>query len=434
MDIVIKKGGRYVPPFLIFIWDYVHNSPKFLFVFRKKLHILEKNIGKVMSEVGLNENISIGKRVFHIQTSTSINNGYIKAEIFEKGRLLSIMYKNFEKRGENVGPGNRIKNHVEDFHKNIINNISVVFSISKRIIGLKNKYAHLYIGIVFYFLNLINEAEEHLSYVISLDKSNQIAYKYLIKIALKENNIEQAVLYKDELRKLKKTFADIHNIIGLVEYYSGNLIEAIQCFKKATAQNENYFEAYVNLMIVFIKSYAKVESSISSEEHTRKFKFLSGLYQKMEKALEENHRKNRLMEINIKPIGEEIARKNYERALHYLKKIHFNFFKEVDNYRILGYEIYLRIKYDLENLSNEEIASYEEKLKKTLKNHPEYADLWNVLGLIYIVHTRNLFKVSLDNFDKALQLNNSFKIARKNKLLVQNDGKELNTALLRMLK
>ena len=129
-----------------------------------------------------------------------------------------------------------------------------------------------------------------------------------------------------------------------------------------------------------------------------------------------------------------MKRQDYDKVLVLLKKLQTQFFNEVDNYRILGYEIYLKVKYDLINLSSDEINFYENNITQILKDHPEYADLWNVLGLIYIVHTKNLFNISLNNFSKALDINTSFKIAKKNKKLVENDGKELISVLNTMLK
>ena len=386
-----------------------------------------------MSEVGLNENIVIGERVFHIQTSTNIASGLIKAEVFESGRLLNTMYRKYEKRKENIGANTRVKKLVETFHKSIIKNINNIFNIAKTIRKENDVFSHLKIGILFYSLNLYSEAVEHLTIVCSLDEKCQLAHKYLIKIALKAKNVKQAQEFKNKLVIQKNKFADVFNVIGLVEYYSSKYIDSIKAFKKAIALNPNYLVAYVNLLMVFIKSYEKVDKSINTEEQEKKYSFLNKLFKKAEEALKNNYKENRYLEVKLDNISENLKKRDYKKMFDLLKKIHIKLFNEIDSYRILGYEIFLRVKYDLNQLSHYEISLYEENINKILKDHPEYSDLWNVLGLIYIVHTKNLFNISLENFDNALALNESYKSAMKNRKLVENDGKELITVLNSML-
>lgn len=387
-----------------------------------------------MSEVGLNENIVVENRKFHIQTSSDHINGLIKTEIFEQGRLLNTVYKHFEKRTEDRGPNVRIKKLVENFHQNIVNNISQIFIISKKVFESRDVFSHYKIGVLFFSLNLFDEAELHLNEVVRLDKNMYFAYRYLIKLALKKKQIKKAVLYKNELLSYNSVdFADLFNVIGIVTMFEGTTVSSIQYFKKALELNPDYLEAYINLLFAFLDSYLLLQNKLTKEEFEKKHQFLLSIFKKLKKAHQKNVHKNRFVFVNIDEIEQLLSIRDYELLKSILKRYQEKFFEEEENYRILGFEIYIRIKYALDQLTDEELDFYQQQLEIILKDHPEYYDLWNVLGLIYIVRTKKLFNESKEQLEKALQLNKNYKNAKKNLRLVENDGRELISVLNSLL-
>jgi tetratricopeptide (TPR) repeat protein len=387
-----------------------------------------------MSEVGLNENIKVEGRTFHVQTSSDHLNGLIKAEIFESGRLLNVIYKKYERREGNQGPNERIRKLVENFHQNVVNNISQIFEISGKVFENNDVFGHYRIGVLFFSLNLFDEAEKHLNEVLKLDKNLYFAYRYLIKLALKQKKLKKAVLYKNELLNYPEIkFADLYNMLGLTTFFEGATVNSIQFFKKAIELNPNYLEAYMNLLYAFLESYLYIKDKISEKEFRRKHQFLMNIFKKLKKSYEYNLSQNRFHFLNIDEIEELLQMEDYELLRSALRRYQEKFFSEEENYRILGYEIYVRIKYALEKISQEELEFYQEQLEYILKDHPEYYDLWNVLGLIYVVRTKNLFSESTNLLEHALELNTDYTSARKNLRLVQNDGRELISVLNSML-
>lgn len=388
-----------------------------------------------MSEVGLNENITVQGRTFHLQTSSDHLRGMIKVEIFEKGRLLNTIYKHYERRNRNEGPNERIKRLVEYYHQNTVNNISNIFTISSRIFEQNDILGHYRVGVLFYALNLFDEAEKHLNEMLKLNKDYYIAYRYLIKLSLKQNNIKKAVLYKNELLAYNVVdFADLYNIVGITTLKEGLPVNSIQFFKKAVDLNPNYFEALVNMFTAFVDSYLLLRNKLSEEEFEKKYRFLKDLLIKLKKSHQFNVRKNRYTFVNLDEIEEFLEVQDYDLLKKALYRIQEKFFEEEFNYRILGYEIYLRIKYALDGISEEELGFYQERIESILKEHPDYNDLWNVLGLIYVVQTKKLFNESTDLLAKALEMNEKYDKARKNLRLVENDGRELISVLNSMLR
>ena len=61
-------------------------------------------------------------------------------------------------------------------------------------------------------------------------------------------------------------------------------------------------------------------------------------------------------------------------------------------------------------------------------------NIWNNLGVIHLIQCRNLFLQALGEFRKALEINPDFEKAQKNKVLVENDGKEFLILLRAILK
>lgn len=389
-----------------------------------------------MSEVGLNENVSIGSRIFHLQTASVKNHGLIKTEIFEKGRLLHVVYKHFERRkGENEGPNQRIRKLVEDFHQNIVKNISQIFDISSRVFEMKDAMGHYRVGILFYSLNLYDEAEQHFNEVIKLNKKFYFVYRYLIKLSIKQKKLKKAVMYKNELLAYNEIrYADLFNVIGLVDLLEGNSINSIQFFKKAIEQNPTYLEALLNLFYAFLKSYLSIREKLKPEEFEKKHLFLTDLLKKIRKACQVNFQKKRFTFVNPEEMEDLLKMREFEQLVKLLEKYQERFFAEEENYRILGHEIYVRVKYSMEQLSEEEINFYQTQLESVLQDHPEYSDLWSVLGLIYLVRTRYLFVESENMIKKALQLNEKYENAGKNLRLVQNDGREIISLLNSILR
>ena len=118
-----------------------------------------------------------------------------------------------------------------------------------------------------------------------------------------------------------------------------------------------------------------------------------------------------------------------ESLLHYRDKV---FPSEILG--LIGMDFYLKFMYGGKGLNNKIIKKFERRLGNAIDTHPNYADLWNNLGVVHLIQCRNLFLQALNEFDKALEINPSFNKALKNKKLVENDGKEFLILLRAILR
>lgn len=132
-------------------------------------------------------------------------------------------------------------------------------------------------------------------------------------------------------------------------------------------------------------------------------------------------------------IEQHIDRSEFEKAIHLLVNQRERLFPQ-DTSGLISTSFYLKFMYDGVNLTEREIRQYEQELKDAIKVKPEYADLWNSLGVVHLIQCRNLFLQALNEFDCALEINPSYEKAMKNKKLVENDGKEFLILLRAILK
>ena len=115
-----------------------------------------------MEDIGLNQNIVVGSREFHIQTATLLEEGFVRAEVFEKGRLLFVENSRYERREpeSNKGAETRLKKVVDQVHQTIIEEIDSLFETSERIFEENNPLPHEKIGLVFLYMHIFDKVSE----------------------------------------------------------------------------------------------------------------------------------------------------------------------------------------------------------------------------------------------------------------------------------
>ncbi|MDH4227476.1 MAG: tetratricopeptide repeat protein [Deltaproteobacteria bacterium] len=71
------------------------------------------------------------------------------------------------------------------------------------------------------------------------------------KKTFRENNYAEALVHLEKVVKEKATFADIHNMLGIIYYNANRNDEAIRAFSQAIRLNPRYTEASLNLAVVY---------------------------------------------------------------------------------------------------------------------------------------------------------------------------------------
>lgn len=373
-----------------------------------------------MADIGLNQNITIGSREFHVQTATQVDDGSIKAEIFEKGRILFVEEHHYERRTvsdiQNVDK--RLRKLVDGFHHSIIEVIYSLFEISEKLMESDSAAAHEKLGMVFLYMHVFDKAEKHLLQAIDHDPQRYSSYIYLARCFYHQRRYNQAYELLVNLVKNQVHYPDMYNLMGLVLMANKNFAHSFNHFKEAIKINPRYTEAYLNLAEALLLRMGFMTDGNKANEINKNIEFLKLILKKVEKIGTVDDRKV------VTQISQALQKAGPKKALsilhdyrekHYLRRI---------PPEVIGYEFYLRLCYSKEEMNSDVLKMYEEKIMSALEEHPTFPDLWNYAALVHLMQCRFYFLQGLDNFREATRINPQFEKARKNLRLVENDGRE----------
>ena len=382
-----------------------------------------------MNAIGFNDDVVVSGRRFHVQTSSVGNNGTARCEVFEEGRIISKSEVEFERRSklDKRLLEERISHLVQDMHAETMNEIEMMFSIAEKVKKLRHAPSNVKTGLMFLRSNLMNDAIEQFEIAISIDPDNVDAYNNLGLAYLRLGQNTKAIKILRKIQEKGRSYADISHNLGQAYLNEKEHYKALINFQEALRINPHYYEADYNIAILYMDSII----------HDKNDNMLPPPSIRLERAQQQL---NKLEQVKIKPLA-QIAPKilkllkvgKMEEAVTKMHQYREKIFP-MELLSIIGINFYLKFMYGGKGLSFDIIQKFERELYEALEDHPDYADLWNNLGVIHLIQCRNLFIQALNEFDRALDINPYFEKALKNKKLVENDGKEFLILLRAILK
>jgi Tfp pilus assembly protein PilF len=382
-----------------------------------------------MSDIGFNDNLNVAGRTFHFQTSSNSNRGVVNCEIYENGQLMTTSEINFERRKEAkpYSHEDRMKKFVESLHREMMSEVELLFLISEKVKKLRHSPSNCKMGMMFLQNNLIDEAVKHFELAMKNDPNYLEAYNNLGLTYIQLGESKKALqVFKLAIEKGNQ-FADIHNNYGFALLKARDFRGALKEFQEALKLNNNYIEANYNLALLYFEStlYDKTDE------------FLPPPSVRIQRGFEQLHRvkkyQNKQFDIIYPKLEKLYEAKNYQQLTSLLSDAKPKVFVK-DTISLIGTSFYLKFMYGGKGLDNEIIEKYEKRLDMALQKYSYYADIWNNLGIVHLIQCRNLFLQALGEFKRALEINPAFEKARKNKRLVENDGKEFLILLRAILK
>lgn len=373
-----------------------------------------------MGDIGLNENIASGSREFHIQTSTLTDDGIIRSEVFEKGRLLFVENFRYERRnhGQDKGAELRLRNIVDQFHQSIIEEIDGLFEMSERVFEKEGPTAHEKIGQVFLFTHIFDKAEKHFKRALELDSSRYSCYVYLGRCYYLQKRFNQALEILAEIFDHLVRYPDAYNLLGLIMMEKRNYRQALHNFREALKNNPGYIEAYFNLSEAILQRIIFLKLEDKEQDLKKSLDFLKILLKKIDNYGNAEDREQSLL------INKALYKMDLRKALALMHKYREKKFIRYIPPEIIGYKFYLRLLFGEEEMPPEVLANFERRLTAALQENPSYPDLWQYLALIHLMQCRHFFLKGLENFREATRINPHFDKAAKNLRLVENDGRE----------
>ncbi|RLD15677.1 hypothetical protein DRI50_03710 [candidate division KSB1 bacterium] len=382
-----------------------------------------------MSDIGYNDNVVVGDRTFHIQTATNKSKGVVRCEVFEKGRLITTREMKYERRKKAKPEASEDHVHafVKDVHVSTVDELKFLFKVAQRINKAPSTSSLIKLGLLFLKHNLIADAIKAFKKVLNIEPTSNRAMILLASTYIKLNRNDAAIELLERVVKSGYSYADVYNKLGLAYLNKKHFAKALNYFQEALRINPSYSEAQYNAAITYLQSVLNdPDSSYLPPPSIR----LERARQLLQKAGMQN--KNFTEKIQ-KEIEQLLDRKELAQAIQILYNQRDRLFP-MDTTSLISTSFYLKFMYDGVRLTEKEIRQYEQELKEAIEYNPEYADLWNSLGIVHLIQCRNLFMQALNEFDRALEINPSYEKALKNKKLVENDGKEFLILLRAILK
>ncbi len=382
-----------------------------------------------MSDIGYNDNVVVGDRTFHIQTATNKSKGVVRCEVFEKGRLITTRELKYERRKKKQAEASEdhIHSFVKDVHVATVDELKFLFKVAQRINKAPSTSSLIKLGLLFLKHNLIADAVRTFKKVLQIEPASDRAMILLASTYIKMNRNDAAIELLERVVKSGYSYADVYNKMGLAYLNKKNYSRALNSFQEALRINPSYGEAQYNAAIAYLQSLSRKESGSFLPPPSIRVERAKQLLQKV--ALQNKSFKAML----AKEVEQLLDRKEFRQAVQLLHSQRDRLFP-MDTTGLISTSFYLKFMYDGVRLTEKEIKQYEQELKEAIEQKPDYADLWNSLGIVHLIQCRNLFLQALNEFDHALEINPAYEKARKNKKLVENDGKEFLILLRAILK
>lgn len=382
-----------------------------------------------MKSIAFHSKIHLDAREFHIHTGSVPEKNVVISEIFEKGQFITSSQIPFDIRDSSNTPSkvNYLKLVANDLHKNTIDEIEMLFFIHQKLKPLKKYIAHFKLGSILFYRNILPEAIENFEMAIKLKSDYVPAYIRLGKCYLKLKEYDKAIDIFQRGRMIQPDFLDLTNCLGVALTFAQQYEKAAEVLQDAIRKKPDFDEANFNLGVVLFLSTLKESTDqdkvVVPSRVIRYVRALTGLDRYENKYWQDAFNQT------LAKISEEKL-KDILTSLHDLQKkliLHL----KID---ILIESFYLKFMYGGKELSYEELESYENRIHKLENKRGEFADYWNEMGIIHIIQCRHLFLHSVNEFEKAVTLNENYSEATTNLELIRNVKKGFLILLRAILK
>ena len=372
-----------------------------------------------MENLGLNNDVLVGGRKFHIQTSYSDASRLIQSKVFNEGQVIDS--KEVPVNGVSMDD---INTQLSGVHQEQITEMEILYYIYEKVKAVRHASSSQKLGLVFLKKNLLKEAIEQFKLALEIDPNLNDVYGSLGRALLISGRYDDAAdLLREGVERAPK-YADIQNYLGVAYLYQENFSDAITHLTEAISLNENYIGAHYHLGIAHLAE--GLEQSGSLDENSENYqKAMEHIALAVERMVDRHIP-------GFQKVLDLVRKSSYKEAvnvfLNSTPKEALTHFLNLEN------EFYLKFMYGGKGKDDMFIADYVHNLRDLLGDHPQYADLRNNLGIAYLIQCRNLFLKALEEFRAALKINPNFKKAEKNLKLAENDGKGFLILLRAILK
>jgi len=372
----------------------------------------------MMDNYDLRSEIVAKGHKYHVQTNLVASQKAIVTSLFYEGSLLS---KQVDKYDSDLSV-EAARLRVREYHEEKKSRIQSLLDIRQKLADIKDAKAHLKLSEALYRQSLYREALTEVVKAVKLGEENAKAFSILGNALVALGDTDKAVKSFNKALELSPNYPDLHNDIGRAYLKMKRCSEAVRSFEKAIALNKYYDDAFLNLATALCLNVVEKQD----------YELSKGLGERLQTILSKTLQlKPSLASPAFDEAQRAIDNRDYDIGYDRLAKIVDERMHVASNH--LSLDLYLILKFNAENISEEEIDRYIERAVRALDANPDYADLQNDLGVLYTAKCKLYIDKAKSSFRSSLDINKDFKKAAKNLKLTENDGQGIHLLLRALL-
>lgn len=353
-----------------------------------------------MEGFGCQDTIQIGDRNFRIHTGCDTNKNKALAEVFEDGNFLFNVTKNYQIRQNENTPIDEtyLKKAVFNLHKQLLEDITLLFQINEKIAKLNQYIAHLRLGRVFMAKGFYQEAIVNFKRVIQLNPNFSQAYKLLGTAYVKVNEYKNALRIFSTVLEKESEYPDILNARGILYIHMGNYEAAKNDLQKAIELNPNLLECNFNLGVLLFLS------TIAESPNDANFVLPARIIRSIKELKNLDHYNDVNWKMEFEETLDRIEHGSRNEVIQALYNLQIKMIGSND----LNVDMdlfFLRFLYGGKELSRKDINMYERIIRTGSQSYEGFADYWNDIAIMHLIQCRDSFVKAIDDFETSIKIN-----------------------------
>jgi tetratricopeptide (TPR) repeat protein len=372
-----------------------------------------------MGDFVFNDVVRSKKGEYFLKTVNSNYQNQIISSFFRNGTLIASQHQDYEPKIADEA----LLARTREFHEQKKSEIQSLFKLAEKLKDSDNAETKNLLGQAFLKKGLYEEAINEFEEAIILDPRISGLYNNLGSAYTAVGRFDEAIAVLEQAISLKPERADYHNNLGVAYLKKEQCKRAVEHFQRALEINPYFADACFNLAL------GLVFNGVTKEDFHLSVNGYQRVIEHLEKAakINPNYRNE-----HITRSEEFLKRNDYEKAYEAMSQGQRNISKPAD----LGFVIdfYLQVLYNTKKLNSAAIWRHIRQLQDIIDKHPNYADLYNHLGVAYVIMSKFVNNKAIQQFEKAQQINPAFDRAKRNQKLAEYDHKGIQLLFDAILK
>lgn len=382
-----------------------------------------------MEGFGCQDTIQIGDRNFRIHTGCDINKNKALAEVFEDGNFLFNSTKSYQIRQSEDKPIDEVylKQAVLKLHKQMLDEVTLLFNINEKIKSLNQFLAHLRLGRVFLAKGFQQEAIHNFKRVIQLNPNYSQAYKLLGTAYVQMNEYKNALRIFSTILEKESIYPDILNARAILYIHMGNYEAAKDDLQRAIKLKPDLLECNFNMGVLLFLS------TIAENPNDENFVLPARIVRSIKELKELEHYEDPIWQGEFKTTLDKIENSSKNEIIQSLYALQLKLIGSND-INVDMDMFFLRFLYGGKELTREDINMYERIIKNESKNFHVFAEYWNDLAIMHLIQCRDSFIKAIDDFGTSIKINPQYGEANNSLELIKRGKKGFLILLRAVLK